>query len=560
MSASGAMTHAESREDATTARVISFLDAEGAARESHGHRRSLLDHLCETAAILGRWQQPLWLQHAGLIHSVYGTEARRRRLITTARRGELADLAGEHAERLAYLFAVTPRRRLLTGTYRWAPGAVAPGASREDLDAVLMLHLANLAEQARAPDGAPGLWLAIASRMTSLLADSLAIALPSWAAALADLTPEDEPLAREAYRDGLESTDPTSRADELARAAVACPVAGEPCVWLADAAWRRCDSVAGRAWAQRAEQRLMALGVAWDKRLQYKRWLALARRLTENPGDRQPLPPADPRDLAAELFDDATTSRPARGLEPAAAARRLARYMDALADAAAPEGRVLYPDLETEAWFQPDCSPVAVELERRFSAIRAEIMALEPSRYAPESERIERTGDWDVVFLYERGRRHDEVCEACPVTTSVIEGEGPMRTAAGLIYVSRMRAGSHISAHRGPTNLRLRCHLGIKVPDGDCAIRVDDETRSWSEGRCLVFDDSHEHEAWNRTAEDRIVLIVDLWHIGLSPHEVHRLSGLHRYAAAYASRLQRYWSVNEAARESTPRPHSRIRG
>jgi aspartyl/asparaginyl beta-hydroxylase (cupin superfamily) len=64
-----------------------------------------------------------------------------------------------------------------------------------------------------------------------------------------------------------------------------------------------------------------------------------------------------------------------------------------------------------------------------------------------------------------------------------------------------------------------------------------------------VFDDSYEHEAWNRTTEDRIVLIVDLWHPALSSGEVHRLAGLHRYAAAYAGRLQRYWSVNETARE-----------
>ena len=121
-----------------------------------------------------------------------------------------------------------------------------------------------------------------------------------------------------------------------------------------------------------------------------------------------------------------------------------------------------------------------------------------------------------MIFLYERGRRHDDVCEACPVTTSVIEGDGAMRTAAGLIYVSRMRAGTHIAAHRGPTNLRLRCHLGITVPKGDCAIRVQDESRRWREGRCLVFDDSYEHEAWNHADSDRIVLIVDLWHSGSS--------------------------------------------
>jgi aspartate beta-hydroxylase len=125
-----------------------------------------------------------------------------------------------------------------------------------------------------------------------------------------------------------------------------------------------------------------------------------------------------------------------------------------------------------------------------------------------------------------------------------------MRTAAGLIYVSRMRAGTHIAAHRGPTNLRLRCHLGIAVPRGDCAIRVSDETRRWTEGRCLVFDDYFEHEAWNHTSEDRIVLIVDLWHPGLSEAEIRLLEGLQWYAYSYARRLNRYWASNAAARRT----------
>jgi aspartyl/asparaginyl beta-hydroxylase (cupin superfamily) len=116
-----------------------------------------------------------------------------------------------------------------------------------------------------------------------------------------------------------------------------------------------------------------------------------------------------------------------------------------------------------------------------------------------------------------------------------------------LIYLSRMRGGTHIAAHRGPTNLRLRCHLGIEVPSGDCAIRVGDETRHWEEGSCLVFDDSFEHEAWNHTEQDRIVLIVDLWHPGLSGTEVRLLEGLHSYAYAHARKLGGYWAANAAA-------------
>lgn len=122
-----------------------------------------------------------------------------------------------------------------------------------------------------------------------------------------------------------------------------------------------------------------------------------------------------------------------------------------------------------------------------------------------------------------------------------------MRTISGLIYVSRMGPGTHIAAHRGPTNLRVRCHLGIEVPSGDCAIRVAGETRYWEEGRCLVFDDFFEHEAWNHTAHDRIVLIVDLWHPALSPSEVRLLEGLHSHTYAHARRLSRYWAANAAA-------------
>jgi aspartate beta-hydroxylase len=203
--------------------------------------------------------------------------------------------------------------------------------------------------------------------------------------------------------------------------------------------------------------------------------------------------------------------------------------------------------LESQPWYHPSDFPLAGYLESRYEAIRDEILALESATFQRESERIKRSGEWDVAFLYERGRRHDEVCAACPVTTYGVESYPAMRTVAGLVYVSRMRAGTHIQAHRGPTNLRVRCHLGIKVPDGDCAIRVGDQTRHWHEGRCLVFNDFFEHEAWNHTEEDRIVLIVDMWHPGLSGAEVRLLEGLHAYAYTYARQLHRYWSSNAAA-------------
>src|SRR5204862_6423626 len=104
---------------------------------------------------------------------------------------------------------------------------------------------------------------------------------------------------------------------------------------------------------------------------------------------------------------------------------------------------------------------------------------------------------------------------------------------------------------------RWRCQLGSTVPDGNCWLRVGDETRQWHEGQCLVFDDYLEHEAWNHTGHDRIVLIVDLWHPGLSAVEVRLLEGLHAYVYAYARRLQRYWAANEAGVVTPGQPTTR---
>ena len=45
------------------------------------------------------------------------------------------------------------------------------------------------------------------------------------------------------------------------------------------------------------------------------------------------------------------------------------------------------------------------------------------------------------------------------------------------------------------------------------------ETRPWRAGEAFVFDDTLEHEAWNRSTAPRAVLICDVWNPRLSADE-----------------------------------------
>ena len=71
---------------------------------------------------------------------------------------------------------------------------------------------------------------------------------------------------------------------------------------------------------------------------------------------------------------------------------------------------------------------------------------------------------------------------------------------------------------RGQENC-LTCHFGIVVPDG-VELRVAREIRRQPQGRCIVFDDSFEHEVWNRAATNRYNVFLQFWHPDLTDEEI----------------------------------------
>jgi aspartyl/asparaginyl beta-hydroxylase (cupin superfamily) len=83
---------------------------------------------------------------------------------------------------------------------------------------------------------------------------------------------------------------------------------------------------------------------------------------------------------------------------------------------------------------------------------------------------------------------------------------------------SALQPGTRIPPHTGVANTRLVVHLPLIVPEG-CGFRVGNETRHWREGQAWVFDDTIEHEAWNDSAEPRVIFICDVWNPRLSEFE-----------------------------------------
>jgi hypothetical protein len=186
--------------------------------------------------------------------------------------------------------------------------------------------------------------------------------------------------------------------------------------------------------------------------------------------------------------------------------------------------------LTAKPWHDAEDFPWTKTLEGRFRAIRDELDTVRAQQtFRRQHQRLTTSGNWNVYYFSIYGRTIREHTRLCPETTQILESI-PGATSAGLAYFSAMEAGTHVQPHCGPFNTRLRCHFGLSVPEG-AELRVGSEVRPWIEGKCIVFDDSFEHEVWNRSSRARLVLIVDTWHPDLAAHEIDALNVIERLSS-----------------------------
>lgn len=207
------------------------------------------------------------------------------------------------------------------------------------------------------------------------------------------------------------------------------------------------------------------------------------------------------------------------------------------AAAAPPDPRqrpsILYfPGLPSTPYIDRSHFPWFGILERQTATIREELLAALPR---PEgSERVfanaaaeqlglasgSGTPSWNGFYFWRHGEPRADNHARCPRTAALLETLPLVRIdgQAPEVMFSVLAPGTHILPHRGVTNTRVVCHLPLVVPE-NCALVVGGEKHVWQEGRAVAFDDTYEHEAWNRGASTRVVLILDVWNPHLTAAE-----------------------------------------
>ncbi|MBA3675831.1 MAG: aspartyl/asparaginyl beta-hydroxylase domain-containing protein [Sphingosinicella sp.] len=188
------------------------------------------------------------------------------------------------------------------------------------------------------------------------------------------------------------------------------------------------------------------------------------------------------------------------------------------------------------------------ELEAAAPEIRSELQAIveEEGAFTPYVEdvpnrpptRHRMRGDpsWSAFHLWREGALVEENAARCPRTIKALD-KVPLPRIKGrspMALFSLLRPGAHIAPHSGLLNTRLICHLPLIVPP-DCRLRVGNETRTWEEGKTLIFDDSIEHEAWNGSAETRVILLFEIWRPEITDDEKRALTTMFEAITEYSS-------------------------
>jgi beta-hydroxylase len=173
-----------------------------------------------------------------------------------------------------------------------------------------------------------------------------------------------------------------------------------------------------------------------------------------------------------------------------------------------------FTDKNPSYFYELSQFPFLKPLQDNADVIREELISLMENqsedqwvRTFPHYVRSQRTKAWKVFSFMFFNIKYFHNAKLCPRTSELIYSIPEIMSCD----FSFLEGNTHIAPHKGYSRMVLRSHLPLIVPDEKkCALRVGDNTKHWKENEILIFDDSFEHEAWNKTDESRVVLMFDI--------------------------------------------------
>lgn len=165
-------------------------------------------------------------------------------------------------------------------------------------------------------------------------------------------------------------------------------------------------------------------------------------------------------------------------------------------------------------------NPALKQIDENWQVILEELKAVLPKqseipRYDevdPSQEQLikdSESGDggvWRTLFIHLH-KADLPTREMFPKTLKILESIPDCIQA----WFSIMEAGQNIAPHRTRSYGYLRYHTGLIIPEEKPPkIRIKDQFHTWEAGKSMLFDNSWEHQVYNESKQDRIILITDI--------------------------------------------------
>lgn len=163
-----------------------------------------------------------------------------------------------------------------------------------------------------------------------------------------------------------------------------------------------------------------------------------------------------------------------------------------------------------EAAFIEESMEWCLDFQNAFASIKEELKNYLKSKQTEayfNQSMVNKNQVWKTVSLKWWGIEFFKKQKDFPVTSSILKKHPNLLS----LSFNLLEAGGHILPHCGDTNGIYRSHFGLEVPGQlpEVGFKVKNEMRNWVEGEWLIFMDAFQHEAFNKSEKDRIIMVVD---------------------------------------------------